>query len=46
MNASFDAWASDLNEKRGASIPVRDQELSLDFKPFEIKTILLKRHEN
>ena len=46
MNASFDAWASDLNEKRGASIPVRDQELSLDFKPFEIKTVLLKRHEN
>ena len=45
-NASFDAWASDLNEKRGASIPVRDQELSLDFKPFEIKTVLLKRHEN
>lgn len=45
-NASFDAWASDLNEKRSVSIPVRDQELSLDFKPFEIKTVLLKRHEN
>ena len=46
MNGLFDIWASDLNEKRGEAIAVNKSELELEFRPFEIKTLILRRRDS
>ncbi|CEM62878.1 alpha-mannosidase [Treponema phagedenis] len=37
------AFEADMLEKPGKAIPIRNDKIKLSFKPFEVKTILLKK---
>ena len=38
-----EAWQSDMREAKGERIPCEGDELALEFRPFEIKTLRIKR---
>ncbi|PLT47021.1 Alpha-mannosidase [Paenibacillus pasadenensis] len=37
-----DAWASTIMEERGESLSIKDGHVELEFRPFEVKTIVLR----
>jgi hypothetical protein len=36
------AWQTDMMEENGVPLPVKNGEIALDFRPFEIKTLRLR----